>query len=505
MDCIAMRCRRGIVRSVRGISAARQRRLARVLPVVGLALLATSPAARAATLFVDGAQAACSDSRPATQTTALAPWCSLAPAAGQAQPGDTVQVSPGVYRGTFRPLASGTAASPIRVTATAPGVVLDAAGAANAIKLIAIGGWSFEGMTITGAINQGVWMDSTHDIALRAVTVTANPGVGVQLKAAAGTIVTGSTISANGSAGVLESVGSSGTQITANQIIRNGRGGATFNGDGIQFAGTGDVVTGNTITGNGDPGIYEHGVYAAAASSAWTIAGNVISGSGGANIKASGTGTIRGNRLTDGTYGIVLAANPSPVDVIENVITGSAQHLVFTTTGARGRLLQDTVHQIGRSTLTGDASAIFLSEATSIEIRNTLACYDNPDDLGVALWINNATKVLGVTGDTNWLCSDDARLRHVAYNGSRVDAAAWRSATGADARSVFSGPPTFDADGRPLAPLLGAGIGDPLAEVITDFAGVPWPVAGARDAGAYRLDPGPSPDPPPPSPICPAT
>ncbi len=457
--------------------------------LVALALLAAAPAsAQASALYVDGADAGCSDSRPATQNTEAAPWCSLAPAAGQTRTGDVVRLAPGVYRGNFRPLSSGTREQPIRVVADASGVVLDAAGAANTLKLISVTGWSFEGMTITGAVNQGVWADSTRDVTLRNVTVTANPGAGVQLKNAASTTVTGSVVSANGSAGVLESTGSTGSRISANRITGNGRGGSAYNGDGIQLGGAGAVVSGNTITGNGDTGLYEHGIYTAATSAGWTLERNVISGSGGANVKASGSGTVRYNRLVDGTHGLVLAANPTPVDVIENVITGRAQHLVFLTTGARGRLYHDTILQTGRSATSGDASAIFVNEAVSLEIRNTLACYDGPDDLGVALWINNAAKAPAFTANTNWYCSNDARQRHTAYNGSRVSAAAWRAGTGDDSRSVLSGPPSFDADARPLAPLLGAGIGDPLGLVTSDFDGSPWPQTGARDVGAYRLN-----------------
>lgn len=456
--------------------------------LLALTLLSAGPAsAQAAGLYVDAEHAACADSRVRAQNTASAPWCSLTPAAGQTQAGDVVHVAPGVYRGTFRPLSSGTRALPIRVVADAPGVVLDGAGAANTLKLISITGWSFEGMTLRGGANQGVWIDAARDVTLRGVTVTANAGTGVQLKNAVTTTITSSVISANGSAGVLELAGTTGTRISANRITGNGRGGSLYNGDGVQLGGAGAVVTQNTITGNGDPGLYEHGIYTGATSRDWTIERNVISGSGGANIKASGSGTVRYNRLVDGTYGLVLAANPTPVGVFENVITGRAQHLVFVTTGARARLFHDTVVQTGRSATSGEASAIFVSEAASLEIRNSLACYAGADDLGVALWINNAARAGTFIADTNWYCSNDARLRHTAYNGSRVTTAGWHAGTGDDARSVLSSPPTFDADARPLTPLLGAGIGDPLSLVTTDFAGTPWPQTGTRDAGAYRL------------------
>jgi Right handed beta helix region len=360
----------------------------------------------------------------------------LTAAGTQAVAGDQVRIAPGVYRGTFRPTVSGTAALPIRLVASAPGVVLDAGGAANAVKLISVRSWRLEGITITGGTNQGAWLDATQDIQFHNVTVQGNPGAGVQLKNAATTTLANSTVAGNGSAGVLELVGSTGTRITGNRIESNGTGGSVYNGDGIQLGGTGALVSGNTITGNGALGLYEHGVYAAAAATGWTIADNDITASGGANIKASGGGVVRDNRLTGGMYGLVLAANPSPVDVTGNTLTGRAQHLVFVTTGARARLTGNTVRQAGRSAASGDASAIFVKEAVSLAVSTTLACYDNADDLGVGFWINEAAKIGSLTLNANSYCSQDTRGRDVAYNGSRVTPAAWRSATG-DALSVF--------------------------------------------------------------------
>jgi parallel beta-helix repeat protein len=316
---------------------------------------------------------------------------------------------------------------------------------------------------LTGGANQGVWLDGSSGVALRNVVVSGNPGVGVQLKGARATTVSGSTLSSNGSAGLKEASDVAGTAITSSTITGNGRGGSAYNGDGLQLGGTGAVVRGNTITGNGDPGPYEHGVDTGSASNGWLIEQNTISGSGGANVKAMGTRTIRGNRLVDGRYGLVLASNPVPVD-FTNVVTGRAQHLVFLTTRARGRLYHDTIRQTG----------------------NTHACYGNSDNLGVALWINDR---MPVAANGNWYCSRDALGRHVAYGGSRTTASAWRTATGADSTGAFSAPPTYDSRSKPLSPLAGAGIGAALAAVPADVDGVLWPATGARDAGAIRLSP----------------
>lgn len=371
------------------------------------------------------------------RTVDLSTGAALTSALASAAPGDVLRLAPGTYRGTFRPTVSGTAASPIRLVAAAPGVVLDGGTAANTLKLISVGHWSLQGLTITGGASQAVWIESTQDVTLDGVTVTASPGVGVELKHTAGTTIQHATLTANGSAGVLELAGTTGTRILANDIERNGIGHATYNGDGIQLGGTGALVSGNTLVRNGDPGPYEHGVYTAAAATGWTLSDNTISDSGGADIKAQGSGTVAGNRLTNGMYGLVLASNPAPVQVTGNTLSGRAQHLVFLTDGARAALSSDTIRQSGRSTSSGEASAIFVKAAGSLSVSHTTACYDNADDLGVGLWINAAAAVGSLSLSGNTYCSHDARGRSTAYNGSRVAPATWVAAT-ADATSLFT-------------------------------------------------------------------
>jgi hypothetical protein len=360
--------------------------------------------------------------------------------------------------------------------------VLDAGGAANAVRVIGVDDWRFEDVELTGGVNQGAWVESARRIAFAGVSASRNPGAGIQLKHAVDTLVEGSRLEANGSAGVMETAGTTGTRVVGNLIAGNGHGAAPYNGDGIQLGGTGAVITGNTITGNGQPGLHEHGVYAAAVATGWSIAGNAISGSGAANVKASGSGSVRGNRLVDGTYGLVLAGNTDTVDVAGNVITGRARHLVLALAGARGRLVHNTIRTTAGTI--DDSSAVHFKAFDAIEFRNNLACYDGADNLGVALWLGSGGTF---TGDTNWLCSRDVLGRHAGSGGARRDASGWRSATGTDARSVFTAPPVFDADARPVGAAVAAGIGDPLADVLVDLAGVAWPASGGRDVGAYRF------------------
>lgn len=454
-----------------------------------LPALAGCPA-HAADRWVDIGSATCSDARTAAQVTSPAtPWCTLDRAAAQAHAGDAVRVLGGVYRGTVRPLNSGTTSSPIRFTAAEPDVVVDAAGAANAVKLIGVSDVAFEGMTIRGGTAQGIWIDNAARTSLTRLQVTANPGAGIQVKATPGLVVDHSTITGNGRAGILELAGTSGARYTANAIAHNGIDGAAYGGDGIQLGGTGALVSGNDIAANGDPGPYEHGIYTAAGSSGWTIELNHLSDNAAANIKAAGgAGLVRRNRLSGGRYGIVLSDNPAAVTVEHNVLEGRAQHLVFLTAGstaARARLWANTIVQTGRSTTSGDASAIFVNAAASLDLRDNLVCYANPDSLGVALWVNDATRLGGFASNANWLCGTDASGRALAWNGSRATLAGWRSASGQDTRSLSSTPPAFDPDLRVSSANLGADRGDPLG-LVEDYAGAALPTTGAVDIGAYQ-------------------
>jgi hypothetical protein len=454
------------------------------------ALAAATAPARAADLWVDIGSASCSDARTAAQVgSATTPWCTLAPAGTQARAGDAVHVLAGVYRGTLRPLSSGTASAPIRFLAAEPGVVLDAAGAANAVKLIGVSDVALDGMTVRGGSSQGVWIDSAPRAALSDLDVTANPGAGIQVKATSGLVVQRSTIAGNGSAGILELAGTTGARYVDNTLSGNGVGGGTYGGDGIQLGGSGALVSGNDISGNGDPGPYEHGIYAAAASSGWTIERNELRDNGGANLKAAGgPGVVRRNRLVNGRYGIVLSDNPSAVTVEHNLIEGRAQHLVFLTSGvtaARARLWANTVVQTGRSAASGDASAVFVNAAASLELRDNLLCYANADTLGVALWINDASRVGSLTSDANWACGTDTHDRPFAWNGSRTTLAGWQAASRQDARSLASGPPTFDAALRVTSANLGLSRGDRLG-LLEDYAGTRLPLSGPLDIGAYE-------------------
>lgn len=462
-----------------------------LLSVAASALLLTAlpAAASAADLWVDSGSRGCSDALTAAQVgTASQTWCSLSRATSLARAGDTVHLRAGTY-GPARFDASGTPTAPIRVVADEPGVTVDASGAAQALKLMDVSDVQISGLRVTGGTSQGIWVQGGARVRLTGLTIDANAGTGISVKGAARLTLQSSDITNNASAGVLELAGTTDADYINNTVRGNGGGAAVYNGDGLQLGGSGADVSGNTIAANGSSD-YEHGIYTGAGSAGWTIEGNTLTGNAGANVKAAGgPGAIVRNRLTDGRNGLVLSDNPTPVDVRQNVIGGRAQHLVFLTSGttpAQARLRANTIIQSGRSTTSGEASALFVNVATYLELRDNLIGYSGADGSGVSVWVNDPAKLGTLVSDTNWLTARDAQSRHLAWAGSRVTLAGWRAATGQDTRSVSSWVPEVDAQLRVTSTNWGAGRGDNLG-FSTDFAGTPLPSSGPVDIGAYQV------------------
>ena len=446
-------------------------------------------AAGADTLWVDGAHAACSDAFSREEARAEStPWCSVARAAAAAVAGDTVWIRPGVYTGEVRPAASGLPTAPIRYVAPDGGVTIDAGGASAAIKVVSVSDVSFEGIAITGATTQGVWVYDAQHIALDRLSVRGNGGPGIQIRDSAAVAVTRSAIAGNGGAGIFETTGCSDGQYLSNEISANGINGAPYSGDGIQLAGVRAHVVGNTIVGNGDPGPYEHGIYAAASARDYLIESNFLSGNAGSDIKAAGSdGVVRYNRLEGGRLGIVFSDNATPVLAYYNVISGRYQHAVFLTTGttaARAKLWNNTIVVSGRSSDSGDASAVFVNSAASVDLRNNVVSYTNRDGLGAAVYVRDATQAGAFTSDHNWFSTLDKKGRHLAWNGARVTLSGWR-ANGQDAHSLASTPPTFDSSMRIISKNLGRNRGQDVG-LVRDYAGTPVPPGTAPAIGAYQ-------------------
>jgi hypothetical protein len=462
-------------------------RLPAVLPA--LLLLAIPGVAQASDVYVNPARAGCSDSATAVVASdASTPWCSLTPAARLARPGDVVHVAAATYAAQFRPLVSGTPQAPITYQADGDVTIGGPAGVVS-VMLVGVHDVVLRGVTVLAAAPQAVWIDSAARVVLDGDTVTNSAGTGVQVKAGTAVTVTHSRLVDNSRAGFVEMAQAFGTTLSASTVSGNGRDGQQYNGDGVGLNGTGGTVVDNTISGNGDGVGFEHGIYAGATANGYLIARNQIGNNAGADIKAAGgPGVVEDNRLTSSMFGLVLSDNPAFVTVEYNLVQGRFQHGILVTTGATGaraQLWNNTVQQTGRSTSSGNASAVFVVSAAQLEVRNNLFAYTNPDLLGSAFLLNDKTLVGSFVADTNWYASPDPNQLRVAWNGARVTFANWRSLSGQDGASLTSAPPAFTADGRVASANLGAAKGTALG-LTHDLVGTPLPALAPPDMSAFQ-------------------
>ncbi len=461
--------------------------LGAAVPLAASCVLAAS--AQASDLYVNPALAACSDSASLSVASHPAtPWCSPLPATRSARPGDTVHLASGTYHVQVRPATSGTPGLP--VTYLADGAVTIAPPDASVgVMLSGVHDIVVRGVRVLANANQGVAIDNAAGITLDRDTVTNHGGIGVWIKHGDTTTITRCSLVNSLRAGLFDSAFATGTTVSGSTVTGNGIDGQQFNGDGVELNGSGDTVQTSTITGNGDGIGFEHGIYVGQTALDYTITGNRIALNAGADIKATGgPGLIAYNRLDSGHWGLVLSDNTAPVTVEYNRVQGSFQHGIFLTTGttpARAILLNNTVRQTSRITTSGDASAVFVASASLLVLRNNLLSFTNPDRLGSALFVNSASLLTGLDSQTNWFSSTDALGRNLAWNGSRVTLAAWRSLSGQDASSIDSPPPLFDSIGRVVSSNLGAGEGTPLG-LTRDLVGTPVPADAAPDIGAYQ-------------------
>ena len=106
------------------------------------------------------------------------------------------------------------------------------------------------------------------------------------------------------------------------------------------------------------------------------------------------------------------------------------------------------MQQTGRSTSSGNASAVFVVSAAQLEMRNNLFAYTNADLLGSAFLLNDQTLVGSFVADTNWYASPDPNQLRVAWNGARVTWAKWLTLSGQDAAQHRIGAAHLHGRGR---------------------------------------------------------
>ena len=126
--------------------------------------------------------------------------------------------------------------------------------------------------------------------------------------------------------------------------------------------------------------------------------GNAIGNNAGADIKAAGgPGVVEDNRLTSSMFGLVVSDNPAFVTVQYNLIQGRFQHGILITTGSDApRACACGTTRCSRPAARPRAATPRRSSSSAppqVDSRNNLFAYTNPDLLGSAFLLNDASLV----------------------------------------------------------------------------------------------------------------
>jgi parallel beta-helix repeat protein len=243
--------------------AARKRLRIPALLAIGIlpaAFLANPSIAEAAPLafYVDKTMGACSDSGPGT---AARPFCTLTKGVSRTTAGYTLYIGWGSFAETIRPIASGTAAAPIRITAWPGRSPTIGSGLANGANISGRSYITLSYLRFSGTVGDGIYVSASNHITVTNNTVSG-AGRPAQSQTAAGISVRGSTASLvrwnnvhhNNGSGIFLTAGTTGTTVLGNSVSFNAEGWRR-NGTGINVIAPGNAVLRNSVHNNEDSGI----------------------------------------------------------------------------------------------------------------------------------------------------------------------------------------------------------------------------------------------------------
>ena len=241
-----------------------------LIPLVPLALvggtlalaLPGNASADSSTLYVSNHGSHCSDTVAGHGTEAF-PFCTIQPAVDAAQPGQTVQVSPGTtYKGSIVLTNSGKPGEPITIQGNisraldgAYPVIASAAAAgltADHVHDVVVRGFAFRGYRQGAVLTDSSGLTLDDNLFDRQVTATGYTATdnGIALEGATtGVVLSRNAVNEFPAAGISLGSGVSGTIVTTNSVQQN-RGGGIVAADA-----PGTVVTSNTVAYNCGSGL----------------------------------------------------------------------------------------------------------------------------------------------------------------------------------------------------------------------------------------------------------
>lgn len=226
---------------------------------LGLAALPVGAAAGASPyLYVGGT--GCSDTGSGTVTV---PFCTIAKAAKVAVAGQTVLVSSGTYTDEVFPWHAGTSSSPITFQPAA-GASVTISGPKHGFTISNESWITVSGFTIQNTSSNGIYVYNATGVTLSGNTVQTSgqrvegsTAYGMYLNAMTNSLVKGNLVTNNSASGIYLTNGSTGNQLTGNEVSWNAYG-YVRNAVGIDLRAPGNLVSGNRLHDNEDSGIQSY-------------------------------------------------------------------------------------------------------------------------------------------------------------------------------------------------------------------------------------------------------
>ncbi|MGN6781702.1 MAG: PKD domain-containing protein, partial [Marmoricola sp.] len=314
--------------------------------------------------YVDKTMASCSDAGPGTSTT---PFCTITKGVSRLQPGNTLYIGDGTYAEAIKPATSGTAGSPITITAWPGRHPVVGTGATYGAYLSTRSYITVSGLSVKGTTSDGIYVTKSDHITVSGNTVTgagqpaqgANAN-GISLRTTNDSTVSGNTADHNAGHGFYVTSTSTRNVLSDNEASFNAYGWER-NANGIDVTAPGNTMLRNVIHDNEDSGLQfftggDNGL--AALNVSYNNGDHGID-----DLNVTGGRLISNTVFHNCTSGINVEGTSSSYIVENNIAVDNAVYPAYNGISCARRAGNIGVWDSAPSTTTVDHNLVYLSKA----------------------------------------------------------------------------------------------------------------------------------------------
>jgi parallel beta-helix repeat protein len=314
--------------------------------------------------YVDKTMTDCSDAGPGTAQT---PFCTIARGVARLQPGMTLYVGNGTYAETVKPAVSGSAGSPITITAWPGRSPVIGTGVTYGAYLSTRSYVTVSKLAITDTVSDGIYVTKSDHITVsdNSVSNAGRPAKGatangVSLRATNDSTVSGNTSDHNAGHGFYITSNSTGNLISSNEASYNAYGWER-NANGIDVTAPNNTVLRNVTHDNEDSGIQfftggDNGV--AALNLTYNNGDHGID-----DLNVTGGRIISNTVFHNCTTGINVEGTSGNYTVANNVAVDNAVYAAYNGIACKRRAGNIGIWDSAPSTTTVDHNLVNLSKA----------------------------------------------------------------------------------------------------------------------------------------------